>query len=122
MHALTNLIPVAILQACTIPLSLLSKAPQILENHTNRSTGNLSAFAVFSALLGCLARLFTTKQEVKDPLIFWGFAGAALLNVVLALQMLAYWRATDEQLGTKHKLSSAVMAEPGLGLDERKLD
>ncbi|RSH82675.1 uncharacterized protein EHS24_007669 [Apiotrichum porosum] len=82
----------AFFQLCTIPLGLLSKAPQILENHTNRSTGNLSAFAVFSGLLGCLARLFTTKQEVNDPLVFWGFAGAAMLNLVLAIQMVAYWQ------------------------------
>lgn len=114
--------PVAVLQACTIPLSLLSKAPQILENHTNRSTGNLSAFAVFSALLGCLARLFTTKQEVNDPLIFWGFAGSALLNGVLALQMVIYWRAAEEPLGTKHRLSRDGGVDAGMGINERKLD
>ncbi|OCF33834.1 mannose-P-dolichol utilization defect 1 [Kwoniella heveanensis CBS 569] len=89
-----NLCPpsmLALLQAATLPLSLISKAPQIISNHRHRSTGNLSAFAVFNALLGCLARLFTTKQEVNDPLIFWGFAGAAILNAVLALQMIMYW-------------------------------
>ncbi|WVQ98269.1 hypothetical protein IAU59_005392 [Kwoniella sp. CBS 9459] len=89
-----NLCPpgmLALLQAATLPLSLISKAPQIISNHRHRSTGNLSAFAVFNALLGCLARLFTTKQEVNDPLIFWGFAGAAILNAVLALQMIVYW-------------------------------
>lgn len=112
----------AVLQACTIPLSLLSKAPQILENHNNRSTGNLSAFAVFSALLGCLARLFTTKQEVNDSLIFWGFAGAALLNVVLALQMVMYWRAGDDAIGTKHRLTRDTGIDVGLGYHERKLD
>jgi mannose-P-dolichol utilization defect protein 1 len=63
-----------------------------MENHTNRSTGNLSAFAVFSALLGCLARMFTTQQEINDPLVFWGFAGATLLNSVLAVQMVFYWK------------------------------
>ncbi|BEJ05155.1 hypothetical protein CcaverHIS641_0209720 [Cutaneotrichosporon cavernicola] len=86
------------------------------------SIRNLSAFAVFSALLGCLARLFTTKQEVNDPLIFWGFAGAALLNFVLVLQMLMFWRTTDEQFGSKHKLSGVAIADPGFGLAERKLD
>ncbi|WWC68160.1 uncharacterized protein I206_102083 [Kwoniella pini CBS 10737] len=92
-----NLCPpgmLALLQAATLPLSLISKAPQIISNHKHKSTGNLSAFAVFNALLGCLARLFTTKQEVDDPLIFWGFAGAALLNAVLALQMITYWKNT----------------------------
>ncbi len=63
-----------------------------MTNYQNQSTGNLSAFAVFNALLGCLARLFTTKQEVNDPLIFWGFAGAALLNSVLVVQMVMYWK------------------------------
>ncbi|KAK8847612.1 hypothetical protein IAR55_005471 [Kwoniella newhampshirensis] len=87
----------ALLQAVTLPLSLLSKAPQIMSNIRHHSTGNLSAFAVFNALLGCLARLFTTKQEVDDPLIFWGFAGAALLNAVLAFQMIMYWNNTDDK-------------------------
>jgi mannose-P-dolichol utilization defect protein 1 len=36
--------------------------------------------------------LFTTSQEVKDPLIFWGFAAAGLLNAVLAAQMLMFWK------------------------------
>lgn len=78
-----------------------------MENHRNRSTGNLSAFAVFSGLLGCLARLFTTQQEVNDPLIFWGFAGGALLNVVLALQMIAYWK-SDDQLPTLSNAKAAA--------------
>ncbi|KAK4683930.1 mannose-P-dolichol utilization defect 1, partial [Tremellales sp. Uapishka_1] len=95
-----NLCPpgiLSLLQTATIPLSLLSKAPQIVTNHTNKSTGNLSAFAVFNALLGCLARLFTTKQEINDPLIFWGFAGAGMLNAVLAIQMIMYWKADGDQ-------------------------
>lgn len=81
----------ALLQAATIPLSLTSKVPQILSNHHAKGTGNLSAFAVFNALLGCIARLFTTKQEVGDPLIFWSFAGAAAFNAVIAAQMILYW-------------------------------
>lgn len=82
----------SLLQFATFPLSIVSKAPQIISNYQNESTGNLSAFAVFNALLGCVARLFTTSQEVKDPLIFWGFAAAGLLNAVLAAQMVMYWK------------------------------
>ena len=81
----------SLLQFATLPLSITSKAPQIISNYQNESTGNLSAFAVFNALLGCIARLFTTSQEVNDPLIFWGFAAAGLLNAVLAAQMVMYW-------------------------------
>ncbi|KAL7415456.1 hypothetical protein BDY24DRAFT_409105 [Mrakia frigida] len=79
------------LQACTVPISLLSKAPQIISNHRLKSTGNLSSFAVFNALLGCLARVFTTLTEVKDPLVMWGFLLAAALNAVIAAQMVLYW-------------------------------
>lgn len=91
----TDVDAVQLLQAATLPLSLLSKAPQIITNYQNHSTGNLSAFAVFNGLLGCLARLFTTKQEVNDSLIFWGFAAAGLLNAVLAIQMVLYWKGSQ---------------------------
>ncbi|WVQ80225.1 hypothetical protein IAT38_002330 [Cryptococcus sp. DSM 104549] len=122
----------ALLQAATLPLSLISKAPQIISNHRYRSTGNLSAFAVFNALLGCIARLFTTKQEVDDPLIFWGFAGAALLNAVLAAQMILYWKSGEEReykvesrRGSASEKSGAVtpILEGGTGKRwARKLD
>lgn len=74
-----------------MPISLLSKAPQIVSNHRLKSTGTLSAFAVFNALLGCLARVFTTATEVKDPVVLWGFILAAILNAVIVCQMIAYW-------------------------------
>jgi len=35
--------------------------------------------------------VFTTLSEVNDPLILWGFLGAATLNAVLAAQMMYYW-------------------------------
>jgi mannose-P-dolichol utilization defect protein 1 len=125
----TPLISVSFLQALTVPLSLLSKAPQILSNYTNGSTGNLSAFAVFNALLGCLARLFTTKQEVNDPLIFWGFAGAGLLNAVLAIQMAVYWNSgVEKPLSRRTSLveekseSPAKVSQDGSRRWARKLD
>lgn len=82
---------VSFLQASTVPLALVSKAPQILSNYQLKSTGNLSAFAVFNAFLGCLARLFTTSQETGDNLMWWGFALAGALNAVLVVQMIVYW-------------------------------
>ena len=79
------------LQLSTIPLSLFSKLPQIRQNYRARSTGQLSAFAVISQIAGCLARLFTTAAELGDPIVAAGFALALALNVVLGLQMWAYW-------------------------------
>jgi len=110
----------SLLQAATVPLSLTSKAPQIMANHRARSTGNLSAFTVFNALLGCVARLFTTRQEVNDPLIFWGFAGAGILNAVLAGQMLMYWRlGADDRMPAKGPLMHESEAVPlKVGMEE----
>lgn len=78
-------------QLGTIPLSLFSKLPQIAQNHRARSTGQLSAFAVISQIAGCAARLFTTVQEVNDPLVAAGFALAFTLNLVVGVQMYVYW-------------------------------
>lgn len=85
-----------LLQGLSIPLSLTSKLPQIYTNYRNSSTGQLSAFTVFNYLAGTLARVFTTVTEVNDPMIFWGFIAAAVLNGVLAGQMIYYWKVSPK--------------------------
>ncbi|KAJ3829416.1 hypothetical protein F5880DRAFT_1470650 [Lentinula raphanica] len=81
----------AYLQLATLPLSLFSKIPQITANHKAKSTGQLSAFAVLSQIVGCVARLYTTSTEVGDPVVQAGFGLALLLNLVLGIQMMLYW-------------------------------
>lgn len=80
----------------TIPLGLLSKIPQIIAVHKQKSTGQLSAFAVFNYLAGSLARVGTTLAEVNDPLILASFLGGTVLNLVLAGQMVAFWNNNDK--------------------------
>jgi mannose-P-dolichol utilization defect protein 1 len=80
----------ALLQVATIPLGLASKIPQIAQNARARSTGQLSAFAVFSQLFGSLARLFTTLTEVGDVRMSAAFGLAFLLNAVIAFQVWQY--------------------------------
>ena len=87
--------PVSILQASTVPLTVLSKAPQIASNHRLRSTGNLSAFAVFNSFLGCAVRVFTTGQETGDSLVWWGYFLAAVCNAILVGQMVLYWNNSE---------------------------
>lgn len=82
---------IAFLQITTLPLGLFSKLPQIAQNHRAKSTGQLSTFAVAAQILGCLARLFTTATEVKDPLVLAGFFLALVLNIVLGLQIWTYF-------------------------------
>jgi mannose-P-dolichol utilization defect 1 len=80
-----------LLQLGTVPISLFSKIPQISENYRNKSTGQLSVFAVASQVFGCAARLFTTATEMGDSLVFAGFALAFVLNVILGVQIWLYW-------------------------------
>ncbi|WVO14788.1 hypothetical protein L204_102426 [Cryptococcus depauperatus] len=108
----------ALLQAATLPLSLIAKAPQIMSNHRNRSTGNLSPFAVFNGLLGCLARVFTNKQEVGDTLIFWGFVSASILNTVLAIQIIIYWPSGEE----KEEMKRQSQSEKGIHTTPEKTE
>lgn len=100
---------VALLQLATLPLSVLSKLPQIRQNYRARSTGQLSAFAVFSQVAGCLARLFTTATETGDVLVAAAFGMALLLNSVLGAQLWLYWG----NWGVDVKLDEAEMGVLG---------
>ncbi|KAL4062112.1 hypothetical protein J3A83DRAFT_4364407 [Scleroderma citrinum] len=84
-----------------LPLSLFSKLPQIMENARARSTGQLSAFAVISQIVGCLARLFTITTEVGDLIVTASFALALILNIVLGVQMWIYWGNDGKDTHTK---------------------
>ncbi|KAJ1678991.1 hypothetical protein EV182_002947 [Spiromyces aspiralis] len=86
------------LQALTIPIIVSSRIPQIYAIYKNKSTGQLSAFAVFNYLAGTLARVFTTLTEVDDDLVLAGAVLASIVNVVLAAQMIYYWNAGKSDL------------------------
>lgn len=79
------------LYAATIPLSLASKVPQIYTNFANKSTGQLSVFAVINYFAGTTARVFTTMTELDDPLMLTGMVLASVLNGILAIQVFLYW-------------------------------
>ncbi|KAF1995776.1 polyketide synthase [Amniculicola lignicola CBS 123094] len=96
----------AYLQAAAGVLGVASKIPQIATVWSQGSTGQLSAFAVVNYLLGSLSRIFTTLQEVPDPLILYGFIAGFALNLVLAIQMAWYWNAPASK--SKSKKSKKV--------------
>lgn len=102
LHSLP-LSKLALLQIFTIPLSLFSKVPQIVQNARAESTGQLSAVAVLAQILGCVARLFTTATEVKDPLVLSGFTLALALNLILGTQMWMYWGKAKPAVPAKGK-------------------
>ncbi|KAF2270906.1 mannose-P-dolichol utilization defect 1 protein [Lojkania enalia] len=99
------------LQAGAGILGVASKVPQILTIWQQGGTGQLSAFAVINYLLGSLSRIFTTLQEVPDPLILYGFIAGFTLNAILALQVIWYWNSPTSK--TESKKSNKSIAGKG---------
>jgi mannose-P-dolichol utilization defect protein 1 len=100
----------SLLQATAGVLGVASKVPQILTIWTEGGTGQLSAFAVVNYLLGSLTRIFTTLQEVNDPLILYGFIAGFALNLVLFLQVVYYWNAPASKDTESKKLEKPIAA------------
>jgi mannose-P-dolichol utilization defect protein 1 len=84
----------SVLQAFSIPISLVSKVPQIIELHRNKEPGQLSSIVVFGQLLGTIARVYTTVVETGDWLLGIGFGLASVLNAVIAAQVSLTFRST----------------------------
>ncbi|KAF2641638.1 monosaccharide-P-dolichol utilization protein [Massarina eburnea CBS 473.64] len=103
----------SLLQAGAGVLSVASKVPQILAIFSQGGTGQLSAFAVVNYLLGSLSRIFTTLQEVPDPLILYNFIAGFALNLVLALQMLWYWNSPTSKKTESKRLNKPVSSKRG---------
>ncbi|KAF9354498.1 hypothetical protein BGX26_007673 [Mortierella sp. AD094] len=112
----------AVLQAATIPINLISKVPQIVENYKNRSTGQLSAFTVFNYFAGSLARVYTTLTEVDDVIILSGFLLSTLFNCILALQMALYWNNSVAKPVKKEKTESSASGSSETKKRAKKLD
>ena len=110
------------LQAGAGALSVASKLPQILTVYREGGTGQLSAFAVFSYLVGSLSRIFTTLQEVDDKLILYGFVAGFVLNAVLAGQMVYYWNEKGSTAKHGQEIEKRVpkALRQGTGVDVKK--
>jgi mannose-P-dolichol utilization defect 1 len=63
----------------------------------------LISVQVFNYLAGSLSRIYTTLQEVPDPLILYSFVAGFILNAVLAAQMVYYWNADSSKSKTGDK-------------------
>lgn len=66
---------------------------------------------MFNYLLGSLSRIFTTLQEVDDKLILYSFVAAFVLNLILAAQMLYYWKAPAPTPAQKIQAKKVEMME-----------
>ncbi len=85
--------PLEIVQTLTlinVPVVFVSRLPQIYANYTNKSTGTLSALSSWGVFLGASARIFTTLQDVDSVNILLGYIASAVLNGIIAVQILMY--------------------------------
>ena len=80
----------------------------------------LIGFQVVNYLLGSLSRIFTTLQEVDDPLILKGFIAGFALNLVLFLQVVYYWNAPASKNTESKKLNKPVSSAVAANKEEMK--
>jgi len=76
--------------------SLISRLPQIWENYRNGNTGQLAFLTTFLTFGGTAARVFTTIQGTMDLQILAGFLISFILNGILLLQILFYYKETNK--------------------------
>ncbi|OEH77622.1 hypothetical protein cyc_06878 [Cyclospora cayetanensis] len=81
-EAITNLLGVS-----PLPLMILARMPQIVQNYEQGHTGQLSLVSLSMTLLGGLARLATVLQQVPDGYILASSALAVVLNLLPTLQV-----------------------------------
>ena len=86
----------AALQSLSIPLFAASRLPQIWSNYKEQSTGQLAFLTTFLNAAGSAARVFTTVQEVPDPIMLTGVGISTALNGIILAQMLWYWNNTTK--------------------------
>ncbi|KAI9843969.1 MAG: hypothetical protein M1837_006010 [Sclerophora amabilis] len=110
-QGLVGMRELSVLQGFAGVVGVASKAPQIWTVWSEGGTGQLSAFAVFNYLAGSLSRIFTTLQEVDDPLILYGFVAGFALNAVLAAQMIYYWNSTSSTTRSSAKKGKGAQKE-----------
>lgn len=93
------------LQVLNIPLSIVSKLPQIKQNYELKSTSHLSEITVGANALGSLIRVFTTIQNFnklgKDYVLLAGYASSFIVNSFVAGQCYYYkklYKNNDEEV------------------------
>lgn len=76
--------------AGTLPslLMLFGRLPQIAQNFNQGHTGQLALITYLLNAVGSLARIFTTIQQLNDPITLFTVTSATIQNTVLTLQII----------------------------------
>jgi mannose-P-dolichol utilization defect protein 1 len=78
------------LGSISVVLLSVSRFSQIYTSFITKSTGPLSLFTFVTALLGNLARAFTTYTETKDNLQLFTYCYGATLALIVLVQIIIY--------------------------------
>ncbi|KAL4429561.1 hypothetical protein ABPG77_008610 [Micractinium sp. CCAP 211/92] len=94
---------ISTLYDCNNLLLVASRVPQIWQNFSAGSTGQLSLITYALNTAGAAARIFTSIQENAGPAMLRGAIISATLNAILALQIVFYGSSAAKKKGSKRK-------------------
>jgi len=100
----TGMLPPVLLPALGLvqtALGSIARVPQIVLNFRQRHTGNQSVITWGLSLGGTIIRVITTLASVNDVVAVLGYVIAAGLNFTLVMQILLYWKRTNEIIWSK---------------------
>ncbi|KAJ9072511.1 hypothetical protein DSO57_1026892 [Entomophthora muscae] len=72
------------------PLMIMGSFPQLWQNYTKKSCGNLSSSTVIISFACAIGRVFTNKVEVDDPIANFGSGLGAVINTIMVVQVFSY--------------------------------
>ncbi|GAB0094427.1 Mannose-P-dolichol utilization defect 1 protein homolog [Sergentomyia squamirostris] len=122
MGGLTPLNVLWSMQACNVPVILMGKMIQAFTNYKNKSTGQLSAATCFMLFFGSMARIFTSYQETKDPMMILTYCVATLANGIIVFQLMYYKKAKGKKEKIKKDEKTAQAGKPKQKPKSKKVD
>jgi len=84
-------------------LGSVARVPQIVLNFRQRHCGNQSVITWGMSFVGNAVRIVTTLASVKDMVILAGHVIAGVLNMTLMIQILVFWKRSQEILDDSKK-------------------
>lgn len=113
---------IPLLFTITIPMASASRIPQIWANFRNGHTGQLAFITLGMGFGGSAARVLTSLKQVDDVVVAYGFAIACMWNLILVVQVLAYWSTTNKVLAERAEKKKAAVAasKPSSSAEDKK--
>eukprot|EP01053_Blabericola_migrator_P004948 Blabericola_migrator_1__4947@NODE_257_length_10777_cov_171_650047_g215_i0_p5_GENE_NODE_257_length_10777_cov_171_650047_g215_i0NODE_257_length_10777_cov_171_650047_g215_i0_p5_ORF_typecomplete_len254_score32_90PQloop/PF04193_14/1e07PQloop/PF04193_14/3_1e10MtN3_slv/PF03083_16/0_00066MtN3_slv/PF03083_16/1_4ER_lumen_recept/PF00810_18/0_38_NODE_257_length_10777_cov_171_650047_g215_i025503311 len=98
---LTKIMPgwlVTVLGIAPMPMVIAGRLPQIMLNHQQKHTGQLSVESLAMQVAGNSARIISTLVMVPDLVVLMSHVVAMIFNGIPLVQVLMYWENTQKFL------------------------